>query len=88
MGKTLPPSPRDSHIAVIHGNSMFLFGGSTVTARNDLFEYKLEEKCWIEIQNSSKNLKIQFFQFFVKFLFFWMILEFENISTIKMIEIH
>ena len=23
------PSPRDSHIAVIHGKSMFLYGGST-----------------------------------------------------------
>ena len=23
------PSPRDSHVSVMHGNSMFLYGGST-----------------------------------------------------------
>ena len=48
-----PPSPRDSHIAVIHGSNMFLFGGSTVTARNDLFKYSIEEQSWEEILSSS-----------------------------------
>jgi len=36
------PSPRDSHVSVIHGNSMFLYGGSTGSAVGDFHELKLE----------------------------------------------
>ena len=35
-GQVPPPSPRDSHSAVICGDAMYLFGGSTGSARNDL----------------------------------------------------
>ena len=33
-----PPSPGDSHVAVTHGSSMFVFGGSTGSAMNDFHE--------------------------------------------------
>lgn len=31
-----PPLPRDSHVSVVHDNSMYVFGGSTGSAMNDL----------------------------------------------------
>ena len=33
--------PRDSHVAVAHSNSMYIFGGSSGSAMNDLFELQL-----------------------------------------------
>lgn len=33
-----PPTPRDSHVSLVHGSSMFVFGGSTGAAMNDLHE--------------------------------------------------
>lgn len=35
------PIPRDSHIAVTHSNSMYVFGGSSGSAMNDLHELQL-----------------------------------------------
>lgn len=35
------PIPRDSHISVIHSNSMYIFGGSSGSAMNDLHELQL-----------------------------------------------
>ncbi|KAI9916942.1 hypothetical protein PsorP6_017157 [Peronosclerospora sorghi] len=35
------PLDRDSHFAVIHSNSMYIFGGSTGTVVNDFYELKL-----------------------------------------------
>ena len=35
------PIPRDSHISVIHANSMYVFGGSSGSAMNDLHELQL-----------------------------------------------
>lgn len=35
------PIARDSHVAVIHSNSMYIFGGSTGTAVNDFYELNL-----------------------------------------------
>lgn len=35
------PIPRDSHVAVIHSNSMYIFGGSTGSAMNDFYELNL-----------------------------------------------
>jgi N-acetylneuraminic acid mutarotase len=35
------PIPRDSHVAAIHSNSMYIFGGSTGTAMNDFYELNL-----------------------------------------------
>lgn len=37
------PIPRDSHIAVTHSNSMYIFGGSTGSAMDDLYELQLPE---------------------------------------------
>ena len=38
------PSPRDSHVSAIHGNSMYIFGGSSGSALNDLHELQLPTK--------------------------------------------
>merc|ERR1719506_1972107 len=55
MSKVLPPTPRDSHIAVIHGESMFLFGGSIGTARNDLYEFRLDTCTWNEFRPDARG---------------------------------
>ena len=36
-----PPFPRDSHVSVIHGNAMYVFGGSSGSAMNDLHELQI-----------------------------------------------
>ena len=45
-----PPAARDSHSAVTYGDSMFVFGGSTGTARSDFFEYRFDLNAWVELQ--------------------------------------
>jgi hypothetical protein len=52
-GQTPPPSPRDSHSAVICGDSMYLFGGSTGSARNDLYSFSFETEQWQEVRPAS-----------------------------------
>jgi len=50
----LPPAPRYHHSAVVHGSSMYIFGGfsgdihsnSNLTNRNDLWEYKFTMGQW------------------------------------------
>lgn len=37
----IPPIPRDSHVAVTHANSIYVFGGSSGAALNDLHELQL-----------------------------------------------
>ena len=37
----VPPIPRDSHVAVTHANSIYVFGGSSGAALNDLHELQL-----------------------------------------------
>lgn len=52
----VPPAPRYHHSAVVHGTSMFVFGGytgdihsnSNLTNKNDLFEYKFQNGLWVE----------------------------------------
>ncbi|KAI9909138.1 hypothetical protein PsorP6_014540 [Peronosclerospora sorghi] len=46
------PLARDSHVAVVHSNSMYIFGGSTGTAVNDFYELKLGKWSinWLEFQ--------------------------------------
>jgi len=48
-----PPSSRDSHSAVISGDSMYLFGGSTGSARNDLYSFSLTTNQWHEVRPAS-----------------------------------
>jgi hypothetical protein len=36
-----PPIPRDSHVSVSYANSMYVFGGSSGSAMNDLHELQL-----------------------------------------------
>lgn len=51
-----PPAPRYHHSAVVHGSSMFVFGGytgdihsnSNLSNKNDLFEYRFQTAQWIE----------------------------------------
>jgi len=52
--------PRDSHIAVAHSSSMYIFGGSSGSAMNDLFELQLPTKVsiparWRQIKSSGIN---------------------------------
>jgi len=49
------PSSRDSHSAVICGDSMYLFGGSTGSARNDLYAFNLTTSQWHEVRPASSN---------------------------------
>ncbi len=51
----LLPCPRDSHILVNSGNSIFLFGGSTGNPRSDFYEFKIDESKWVAV--SHKNGK-------------------------------
>ncbi|XP_032684276.1 leucine-zipper-like transcriptional regulator 1 isoform X2 [Odontomachus brunneus] len=52
----LPPAPRYHHSAVVHGSSMFVFGGytgdihsnSNLSNKNDLFEYNFQTGQWAE----------------------------------------
>lgn len=46
---TTPPCSRDSHSAVVHGESIFIFGGSSGLPRSDLFEYRVDLNAWIEL---------------------------------------
>lgn len=51
-----PPIARYHHSAVVHENSMFVFGGytgdihsnSNLANKNDLFEYKFQNGQWVE----------------------------------------
>jgi hypothetical protein len=36
-----PPIPRDSHVSVVFMNSMYVFGGSSGSAMNDLHELQM-----------------------------------------------
>mmetsp|Transcript_56873 Transcript_56873/g.133639 ORF Transcript_56873/g.133639 Transcript_56873/m.133639 type:complete len:509 (+) Transcript_56873:273-1799(+) len=53
MGQVAPPSPRDSHSAVVCGDTMYLFGGSTGSARNDLYSFSFETYQWHEVRPAS-----------------------------------
>lgn len=58
-----PPAPRYHHSAVIHENSMFVFGGytgdihsnSNLANRNDLFEYKFGTATWVEWKYTGRT---------------------------------
>jgi len=45
------PIPRDSHVSVIHGKSMYIFGGSTGSAMNDFHELRLDTCKWVPVQS-------------------------------------
>jgi len=52
--------PRDSHVAVANSNSMYIFGGSSGSAMNDLFELQLPSNFslparWRQIKSSGLN---------------------------------
>jgi hypothetical protein len=51
----VPPIPRDSHVAVVHSRSMFVFGGSTGSAMNDFHELKLDTCQWHEVRSDNNN---------------------------------
>ena len=53
------PTPRDSHILVNYGDSIFLFGGSTGNPRSDFYEYKITQNEWTPValkEGHSKNI--------------------------------
>jgi leucine-zipper-like transcriptional regulator 1 len=49
------PIPRDSHISVIYGNSMFVYGGSTGSATDDFQELRLfpGRQMWVPIRTDN-----------------------------------
>ena len=49
----LTPSPRDSHILVNSGNSIFLFGGSTGNPRSDFYEFQIDESKWTAVNHKG-----------------------------------
>eukprot|EP00755_Sulcionema_specki_P023829 Sspe_Gene.79815::Locus_50150_Transcript_6_6_Confidence_0.400_Length_1386::g.79815::m.79815 len=53
----LPPNPRSSHSAVLHGDSMYIFGGwERVVAKNDLYRLDLNTMEWYcETSDTSNN---------------------------------
>ncbi|POM63560.1 hypothetical protein PHPALM_21022 [Phytophthora palmivora] len=52
------PIARDSHVAVIHLNSMYIFGGSTGTAVNDFYELNLGDSTANLQDNDSATLAL------------------------------
>lgn len=51
------PQPRDSHVSVIHGRSMYLYGGSTGSAMGDFHELRLEfRRVWSPVDVSSRSM--------------------------------
>ena len=56
----LTPSPRDSHIAVVFKDSMFIFGGSTGEATDELHELKLSKsRCQWNLVNNKSPLNVE-----------------------------
>jgi Kelch motif len=49
------PIPRDSHVSVIHGNSMYVFGGSSGVAMNDFHELQLPSGVTNTPSSSNSN---------------------------------
>lgn len=58
---TKPPSPRYSHSAVVHQNSMIIFGGfSNLMNKNDVFQYRFDLEQWtpwLHIQGELPNAR-------------------------------
>uniref|UniRef100_A0A7S2PDR2 BTB domain-containing protein n=1 Tax=Leptocylindrus danicus TaxID=163516 RepID=A0A7S2PDR2_9STRA len=42
-----PPSPRHSHAAVVHKDSMYIFGGYDGSYRSDFHEFKFTNSSWV-----------------------------------------
>jgi len=49
--------PRDSHIAVAHSSSMYIFGGSSGSAMNDLFELQLPTNLTLQVPARWRQIK-------------------------------
>jgi len=51
------PIPRDSHVSVIYGNSMFIYGGSTGSATDDFQELRLfpGRQMWVPIRTDENG---------------------------------
>jgi len=48
-----PPLARDSHIACVHGQSMYVFGGSSGHALNDFHELRLDTCRWSPVVHAN-----------------------------------
>lgn len=51
----VPPLPRDSHVSVVYKDSVFVFGGSTGSAMNDLHELMLPSSSKKEVSSLLDN---------------------------------
>eukprot|EP01066_Platyproteum_vivax_P012941 Platyproteum_vivax@DN5889_c0_g1_i1.p1 len=51
------PSPRDSHVAVMHQDSMYVFGGSSGTAQNDMYSFYINTYEWTRVKGNYKAVR-------------------------------
>ena len=61
VSTTATPQPRDSHVAVVHKNSMYILGGSTGQAMNDFHKLDLDTFIWspvhsLQPESSDKSI--------------------------------
>ncbi|CAN0407384.1 unnamed protein product, partial [Hapterophycus canaliculatus] len=49
-----PPSPRHSHASVVHGNSMFVFGGYDGSYRSDFHEFNFTTSSWLQVNAAGR----------------------------------
>jgi len=48
------PSPRHSHATVVHGSSMYCFGGYDGSYRNDFHAFNFETGCWSQVTSAGE----------------------------------
>lgn len=49
------PSPRDSHVAVVHSDTMYIYGGSAGAPLSDYHMLNLEAKSWTSIDQDNRE---------------------------------
>jgi len=54
------PSPRHSHSAVVHGDSMFVFGGYDGSYKSDFHEFDFRTQMWTPVKGAGKVPKARY----------------------------
>lgn len=55
-----PPSPRHSHSAVVHNDSMYVFGGYDGSYRSDFHEFDFVESSWRPVFGSGRSPRARY----------------------------
>jgi hypothetical protein len=53
-----PPSPRHSHAAVVHRNSMYVFGGYDGSYRSDFHKFDFEQLAWRPVVSYENSIRL------------------------------